>query len=190
MGLRRQKYFTPITGSNNNSLKISGDLIRSAAGQFLSCRLTLTNLGGNTSSTGYSSQRFPSAPTDLSYKVYNSGGWTEGAYMICDGSQTSTSKMLSVQKSWGITDANGNGFIGAPISTSDRLFVSNDLLINIAGKTLGCLVNATNAIGSTQRIFTTQIPISVAPTQPRPYSGLTDEQLAEKIRAAQAQQRR
>jgi hypothetical protein len=38
--------------------------------------------------------------------------------------------------------------------------------------------------------FTPKIPISVAPTQPRPYSGLTDEQLAEKIRAAQAQQRR
>ena len=167
-GYGDKSTFTPITGSNNNSLKISGDLIRSAAGQFLSCRLTLTNLGGNTSSTGYSSQRFPSAPTDLSYKVYNSGGWTEGAYMICDGSQTSTSKMLSVQKSWGITDANGNGFIGAPISTSDRLFVSNDLLINIAGKTLGCLVNATNAIGSTQRIFTTQIPISVAPSLPVP----------------------
>jgi hypothetical protein len=167
-GYGDKSTFTPITGSNNNSLKISGDLIRSAAGQFLSCRLTLTNLGGNTSSTGYSSERFPSAPTDLSYKVYNSGGWTEGAYMVCDGSQTSTSKMLSVQKSWGITDANGNGFIGAPISTSDRLFVSNDLLINIAGKTLGCLVNATNAIGSTQRIFTTQIPISVAPSLPVP----------------------
>jgi secreted trypsin-like serine protease len=169
-GYGDKSTFTPITGSNNNSLKISGDLIRSAAGQFLSCRLTLTNLGGNTSSTGYSSERFPSAPTDLSYKVYNSGGWTEGAYMVCDGSQTSTSKMLSVQKSWGITDANGNGFIGAPISTSDRLFVSNDLLISIAGKTLGCLVNATNAIGSTQRIFTTQIPISVAPSLPVPGS--------------------
>ena len=169
-GYGDKSTFTPITGSNNNSLKISGDLIRSAAGQFLSCRLTLTNLGGNTSATGYSSERFPSAPTDLSYKVYNSGGWTEGAYMVCDGSQTSTSKMLSVQKSWGITDANGNGFIGAPISTSDRLFVSNDLLISIAGKTLGCLVNATNAIGSTQRIFTTQIPISVAPSLPVPGS--------------------
>jgi len=33
-----------------------------------------------------------------------------------------------------------------------------------------------------------KIPMSVAPSQPRPYSGLTDEQLAAKIRAAQAQQ--
>jgi hypothetical protein len=38
--------------------------------------------------------------------------------------------------------------------------------------------------------FVPKIPMSVAPSQPRPYSGLTDEQLAEKIRAAQAQQRR
>jgi hypothetical protein len=38
--------------------------------------------------------------------------------------------------------------------------------------------------------FVPKIPMSVAPSQPRPFSGLTDEQLAEKIRAAQAQQRR
>jgi hypothetical protein len=37
--------------------------------------------------------------------------------------------------------------------------------------------------------FVPKIPLSVAPSQPRPYSGLTDEQLAAKIRAAQAQQR-
>jgi hypothetical protein len=36
--------------------------------------------------------------------------------------------------------------------------------------------------------FEPNIPISVAPSQPRPYSGLTDEQLAARIRAAQAQQ--
>lgn len=36
--------------------------------------------------------------------------------------------------------------------------------------------------------FTPKFAISVAPTQPRPYSGLTDEQLAAKIKAAQAQQ--
>lgn len=36
--------------------------------------------------------------------------------------------------------------------------------------------------------FEPKIPMSVAPSQPRPYSGLTDEQLAAKIRAAQAQQ--
>jgi hypothetical protein len=33
--------------------------------------------------------------------------------------------------------------------------------------------------------FEPKIPMSVAPTQPRPYSGLTDEQLNAKIRAAQ-----
>jgi hypothetical protein len=36
--------------------------------------------------------------------------------------------------------------------------------------------------------FEPKIPLSVAPSQPRPYSGLTDEQLNAKIRAAQAQQ--
>ena len=38
--------------------------------------------------------------------------------------------------------------------------------------------------------FVPKIPMSVAPSQSRPYSGLTDAQLAEKIRAAQAQQPR
>ena len=38
--------------------------------------------------------------------------------------------------------------------------------------------------------FEPKIPMSVAPSQPRPYSGLTDEQLKAKIRAAQAQQPR
>jgi hypothetical protein len=37
--------------------------------------------------------------------------------------------------------------------------------------------------------FVPKIPMSVAPSQPRPYSGLTDAQLAERIRAAQAQQK-
>jgi hypothetical protein len=37
--------------------------------------------------------------------------------------------------------------------------------------------------------FVPKIPLSVAPSQPRPYSGLTNEQLAAKIRAAEAQQR-
>jgi hypothetical protein len=36
--------------------------------------------------------------------------------------------------------------------------------------------------------FEPKIPMSLAPTQSRPYSGLTDEQLKAKIRAAQAQQ--
>ena len=36
--------------------------------------------------------------------------------------------------------------------------------------------------------FEPKIPLSVAPSQPRPYSGLSDEQLNAKIRAAQAQQ--
>jgi hypothetical protein len=38
--------------------------------------------------------------------------------------------------------------------------------------------------------FEPKIPMSITPSQPRPYSGLTDEQLAAKIRAAQAQQPR
>ena len=38
--------------------------------------------------------------------------------------------------------------------------------------------------------FEPNIPMSVAPSQPRPYSGLTNEQLDAKIRAAQAQQPR
>jgi len=38
--------------------------------------------------------------------------------------------------------------------------------------------------------FEPKIPLSVAPSQPRPYSGLTNEQLEAKIRAAQAQQPR
>ena len=38
--------------------------------------------------------------------------------------------------------------------------------------------------------FEPKIPMSVTPSQPRPYSGLTDEQLNAKIRAAQAQQPR
>lgn len=36
--------------------------------------------------------------------------------------------------------------------------------------------------------FTPKIPMSVAPSQPRPYSGLSDAELNAKIRAAQAQQ--
>ncbi|MTA53008.1 MAG: trypsin-like serine protease, partial [Actinobacteria bacterium] len=169
-GYGDKRSFVPITGSGNNSLKISGDLIRNAAGQFLSCRLTLTNLGGNTSATGYSSERFPSGPTDLSYKVYNSGGWTEGASMVCDGSQTSSSKISSLQKSWGIVDASGNGFVGSIISTADRLNLTRDLLISLAGKSVGCLVQVTNSVGSAQSIFTTQVPISAAPALPVPGS--------------------
>jgi hypothetical protein len=38
--------------------------------------------------------------------------------------------------------------------------------------------------------FEPTIPMSVEPVKPRPYSGLTDEQLNAKIRAAQAQQPR
>jgi hypothetical protein len=38
--------------------------------------------------------------------------------------------------------------------------------------------------------FEPKIPMSVEPVKPRPYSGLTDEQLNAKIRAAQAQQPR
>jgi hypothetical protein len=36
--------------------------------------------------------------------------------------------------------------------------------------------------------FTPKIPMSVAPSQPRPYSGLSDAELNARIRAAQAQQ--
>jgi hypothetical protein len=38
--------------------------------------------------------------------------------------------------------------------------------------------------------FEPKIPMSVAPAQPRPYSGLSDAELNAKIRAAQAQQPR
>ena len=100
------------------------------------------------------------------------------------------------------------GKLGAGFSNDDRKFIQG-LIPQLetspaARRQLIAFMQAKNQeiISETTRLenyarennglkgFTPKIPISVAPTQPRPYSGLTDEQLAAKIRAAQAQQRK
>ena len=87
---------------------------------------------------------------------------------MCEGSQTSSAKISSLRRSWGIADASGSGFVGSIISSADRLYLTKDLLVTLAGKSLGCLVNVSNSVGSAQSFFTTPVPISVAPALPIP----------------------
>ena len=167
-GFDRGAAFTTINRSNSNTLEFSADLLRQAAGKNLACKITLENLGGIVTSIGYSSQKFPDKPTDLSYTVRGPGSWVDGTSVTCDGTYTSDSKILSTQRMWGATDSAGTLFTEQIIATSDRLNLTRDMLISLAGKTLGCSVTLTNAVGPTQKIFTTSVPLSAAPALPIP----------------------
>ena len=135
-GFDRGAAFTTINRSNSNTLEFSADLLRQAAGKSLACKITLENLGGIVTSIGYSSQKFPDKPTDLSYTVRGPGAWVDGTSVTCDGTYTSDSKILSTQRMWGATDSAGTLFTEQIIGTSDRLSLTRDMLISLAGKTL------------------------------------------------------
>jgi secreted trypsin-like serine protease len=167
-GFDRGAAFTTFNRSNSSTLEFSADLLRQAAGKNLACKITLENLGGIVTNIGYSSQKFPDKPTELNYTVRGPGSWVDGASVTCDGTYTSDSKILSTQRMWGATDSAGTLFTEQIISTSDRLSLTREMLISLAGKTLGCSVTLTNAVGPTQKIFTTSVPLSAAPALPIP----------------------
>jgi len=167
-GYDRGASFTTINNLNSSSLEITADLLRKAAGKYLACKITLENLGGSITNIGYSSETFPDVPTDLNYTVKGPGYWIENSSATCVGTYKSDSKILSTQRVWGVTDPAGTLFTEQIIGTSEILILTRDLLVSLAGKTLGCAVTLTNAIGPTKKIFTTSIPLFAAPDLPIP----------------------
>ena len=167
-GYDRGASFTSINKLNSSSLELTAELIRKAAGKYLACKITLENLGGSITNIGYSSEKFPDVPADLSYTVKGPGYWIENSSATCVGTYTSDSKIVSTKRMWGVTDPAGTLFTEQILGTSEQLIFTRDMLVSLAGKTLGCEVTLTNAIGPTKKMFTTSVPLFAAPDLPIP----------------------
>ena len=167
-GYDRGASFTTINTLNSSSLELTAELLRKAAGKYLACKITLENLGGSITNIGYSSETFPDVPTDLNYTVKGPGYWIENSSATCVGNYKSDSKIVSTKRMWGVTDPAGTLFTEQIIGTSEQLIFTRDMLVSLAGKTLGCEVTLTNAIGPTKKMFTTSIPLFAAPDLPIP----------------------
>ena len=167
-GYDRGASFTSINKLNSSSLELTAELIRKAAGKYLACKITLENLGGSITNIGYSSEKFPDVPADLNYTVKGPGYWIENSSATCVGTYTSDSKIVSTKRMWGVTDPAGTLFTEQILGTSEQLIFTRDMLVSLAGKTLGCEVTLTNAIGPTKKMFTTSVPLFAAPDLPIP----------------------
>ena len=167
-GYDRGASFTSINKLNSSSLELTAELIRKAAGKYLACKITLENLGGSITNIGYSSEKFPDVPADLNYTVKGPGYWIENSSATCVGTYTSDSKIVATKRMWGVTDPAGTLFTEQILGTSEQLIFTRDMLVSLAGKTLGCEVTLTNAIGPTKKMFTTSVPLFAAPDLPIP----------------------
>ena len=157
--------FTSFPGQTADFIQINQQIIKSASGQKLACKVTITNQGETTSRVGTSSEIFesalevPKATVSVSTNVY------VGSSASC--SIPSNSKYLSTVYEWGITTANQSGiFVNGVIGRGANYTFDKESLLAAAGNYLTCVATVENEVGKAQGIASSSISANSAPALP------------------------
>ena len=155
--------------ANTSSIYLSEAVLRSMFGKYLICAATAVNGGGQTIAYDYEYISTPSSPYSASSAIsgitYGSTP-SVGSVATCTGSSSSNYDSLSYE--WGF-GTSSYGSYTSPLSTvlgrSSTLTLTKQVLDQIKGKYLVCLVTVTNLSGSGSGYDTEFI---TAPTQTVP----------------------
>jgi hypothetical protein len=158
--------------SNSSSLYLSEAVLRSLFGKYLICSATGVNGGGETIGYDYESISTPSSPYSASSAIsgitYGSTP-SVGSVATCTGSSSYNYDSLSYE--WGFGTSSYSSYT-SPLSTvlgrSSTLTLTKQVLDQIKGKYLVCLVTVTNLSGSGSGYDTEFItaPSQTAPDAP------------------------
>ncbi len=171
--------FTAFGGQNADFIQITPQVLRSASGQKLACKVTVTNQGVSTTRIGTSSDIFESALESPRVTVSLPSSFYSGATASC--SVPFNSKYTSTTYEWGISNSQQSGlFVTGVLSRSSSIFLDSDTLIRSAGNFLTCVVSVENEIGKAQGFSSAQVSQTAAPNLPTPGAPSISKQTKEK----------
>jgi secreted trypsin-like serine protease len=164
-------YFSAIPWLSGDRVTITKAVIQSAAGKSFACRVTASNLGGESVKTSYTQDSFEALPSTPTVSTsLSSSNPTAGSYANCFASNTgSYSNIVTYQ--WGLTRTTGTNFIeGSVMGTSNTLYFNSTNLPLLSGAFLTCVVTVTNGAGFVQGNSSSTIPLQsiVLPTPTGP----------------------
>ena len=143
-------YFSTIPWLSGDRISINKAVIQSAAGKSIACRVTASNLGGESSRTSYSQDTFENLPSIPTVSISTSRSTPiSGDYANCFASNTGA-YMNTVSYQWGLTRSpSTNTFEGGVLGTSSTFYFTNANLVQLSGAFLTCVVSVTNGAGTT-----------------------------------------
>jgi Trypsin len=143
-------YFSAIPWLSGDRISINKVVIQSAAGKSIACRVTASNLGGESVRTSYSQDTFESLPSIPTVSISTSRSTPiSGDYANCFASNTGA-YMNTVSYQWGLTRSpSTNTFEGGVLGTSSTFYFTNANLVQLSGAFLTCVVSVTNGAGTT-----------------------------------------
>ena len=152
-------YFSAIPWLSGDRVSINKAVIQSAAGKSFACRVTASNLGGESVKTSYTQDTFENLPSIPSVSVSTSRSTpTSGDYANCFASNTGA-YMNTVTYQWGLTrNTSTNVFEGGVLGTSSTFYFTNANLVQLSGAFLTCVVSVTNGAGTTFGNASVNIP--------------------------------
>jgi hypothetical protein len=152
-------YFSAIPWLSGDQVTVNKAVIQSAAGKSFACRVTASNLGGESIRTSYTQQTFDSLPSIPTVSTtLSSSNPTNGSYANCYASNTG-SYSNTVTYQWGLTRTpSTNSFEGAVLGTSSTFYFTSSNLTQLSGAFLTCVVSVTNGAGTTQANSSLNIP--------------------------------
>jgi secreted trypsin-like serine protease len=177
--------FTPFGGQNADFIQISSQVLKSASGQKLACKVTVTNQGISTSRVGTSYDIFESALESPKVTLSLPSSFYSGASASC--SIPYNSKYTATTYEWGISNSlQSSAFTTGVLSRSSSFSFDSDTLIRSAGNFLTCVVNVENEIGKAQGFASAQVSQNAAPALPTPGAPSISKQTKENSSVAVA----
>ena len=152
-------YFSAIPLLAGDRISINKSIIQSAAGKSIACRVTASNLGGESVRTSYSQDTFENLPSIPTVSISTSRSTPiSGDYANCFASNTGA-YLNTVSYQWGLTRSPSiNTFDGGVLGTSSTFYFTNSNLPQLSGAFLTCVVSVTNGAGTTFGTASVNIP--------------------------------
>lgn len=157
--------FTPFGGQNADFIQLNANILKTASGQKLACKVTLAYQGVTSMRIGTSVDIFESALEAPKVSISIPSNLYSGSSATC--SVPYNSKYLSTTYEWGISNSpQSSFFISGVLSRGSTFTFDTDALIKSAGNYLICVVTVENDLGKAQGFSSTAVSLSAAPSLP------------------------
>lgn len=157
--------FTPFGGQNADFIQLNANILKTASGQKLACKVTLAYQGVASTRIGTSVDIFESALEAPKVSISIPSNLYSGSSATC--SVPYNSKYLSTTYEWGISNSPQSSFFISGVLSRGLTFTFDSLsLIKSAGSYLTCVVTVENDLGKAQGFSSSQVNISAAPALP------------------------
>lgn len=157
--------FSPLSGQTADFIQITPQIIKTASGQKLACKVTISYQGETTSKVGTSYEIFESALEAPRVTVNVPSSPYSGSSASC--SIPSSTKYIATSYEWGIsTSPQSNDFISGVVGRNSTFTFDGTSLLTAAGNYLVCVVTVENEVGKAQGAANGLVSVNAAAALP------------------------